>query len=292
MKEFHTSATLFFCGKGNDWDRTTDLMSQWYEWLATAGLLLEFVDTPSGCTESTRMRRIPDPMQRWLYLLHEFVGAPVFTWDLSPAQKKAWWYHCEQAGHGHYYHKVNGELLPGAPPGERIPLDGLFTKHLLPEDFPVCSEVRDVIHESERLLACLKSSPTEAGMDRVEPDATAKSDTRTEPDANGYVRNPIDQSPNVSASEILAEHCPNGFVLTHKQLVSALEQFQVNRVKWSRPIGKNGEPRQNRLTVHLTDWLEYVRRSMGTESDGTPHVSPKEKEKRQAAIRARKTSGK
>lgn len=175
MKEYQILGALWFCGKEDDSDRTADLKNQWCEWLATAGLLLEFIETPSGCTESTRMRRISNPMHRWVYLLHEFVGAPVFTWDLSPTQKKALLYHSERSGN-RYYEKISGELVPGAPDRTRISLKGICTIHLLPEAFPVCSEVRDVIHESERLLACLQLPQKEVVAVSAKPNGTVTTD--------------------------------------------------------------------------------------------------------------------
>lgn len=112
------------------------------------------------------------------------------------------------------------------------------------------------------------------------------------PDEAGYVRNPVDESAYVSATSILADHTPPEFRLTHKQLVGYIEDFSKNHIRWSRPLGDDGKPRSNRLTVHLADWAEYVKRRQPAEDDGTAKVLPKEIEEREAAIRATKAKGK
>jgi hypothetical protein len=113
-------------------------------------------------------------------------------------------------------------------------------------------------------------------------------DLVTEPNAIGYVQTPVDPSAYVPASEVLNRHCPDDLPLTHKQLVSAIEDFTKNKIRWSRPMSKEGTPRMNRLLVHLVDWTNYVQSSMSENADGTPYVSPEDKEQRQAAIRAKK----
>ena len=168
VEGFHVRGRLAWCDSINQSESKSEQWKQWQEWLATAGMLLEFVDTPPGCTESADLRLIPNPLRRWIYLLHEFDSSPVFTWDLSPVQIKAWWQICEELGHGHYYHKVGDEWVPGAAAGERLPLDGICTIDKLPVNFHVCSEVRDVLYESERLLDVLEFSLPESSEGQPE----------------------------------------------------------------------------------------------------------------------------
>jgi hypothetical protein len=192
MEGFHVRGRLAWCDSIDQSESKSERWTQWQEWLATAGMLLDFVDTPLGCTESTDLRLIPNPLRRWIYLLHEFGSSSVFTWDMSPIQVEAWWRLCEHLGRGHYYHNVGDEWVLGAAAGERLPLDDICTVNKLPMNFHVCSEIRDVIYESEKLLDVLTSAP---GGSSTDQQATEK----------GYVKEPLDITAYKAASEIRSE---------------------------------------------------------------------------------------
>jgi len=80
------------------------------------------------------------------------------------------------------------------------------------------------------------------------------------PDDRGYVATPSDPSAYVPASDIVSKHAPAALCLTIKQLTQILEDYPTNRIRWTRPPGKKGNPRPNRRSVHLADFFDYVER--------------------------------
>lgn len=141
-----------------------------------------------------------------------------------------------------------------------------------------------------------------AGGDRggstrlVVSEAEAGSAKQDVPDGNGYVVSPSDPTAYVPASEIVSKHTPTSIPVTSKELPGILEDFATNRVKWTRPPGKDGKPRSNRRNVHLTEWLDYIRRRerAGIRADGDdwPVVNEGEIAERASVIRGEKLAGK
>lgn len=122
--------------------------------------------------------------------------------------------------------------------------------------------------------------------------ADAASAAEAEADANGYVRSPADPTAYVPASEIIAEHSDRlGYALSAKMLGEIVERYETNNVRWSRPVNrKTGTPMAQRRTVHLNDWLDYVKRltSGGSQVDRWPSMSETEIERRKLLARTSK----
>lgn len=120
-------------------------------------------------------------------------------------------------------------------------------------------------------------------------DAVSQGD---KPDEHGYVGLPDDPAAYVPAVEILARHTPADLLpISMDRLVAIIEDYDANRVRWTRPRTKNGRPRQNRRSVHLGDWAAYVNRRLAAEKDGFPRLTEaeiEEIERRKAAIRESK----
>lgn len=58
-----------------------------------------------------------------------------------------------------------------------------------------------------------------------------------------------------TAKDIRTKHTPAGVVLDQRRLVKFLNLH--SDIRQRRPQGKNGEPRKNRLLVHLADWYKH-----------------------------------
>jgi len=116
------------------------------------------------------------------------------------------------------------------------------------------------------------------------------------PNAEGYVASPADPTAYLPASEIRTKHTPAEVEVTAKQIPGILKDYKSNRIRWTRPLGREGKPRENRLKIHLSDWVAYCARRQGTggAADKTdwPQVSEDETSERTKAIRQRKVSGK
>lgn len=103
------------------------------------------------------------------------------------------------------------------------------------------------------------------------------------PAANGYVSQPNDPSVFVPATVILTDYSQDlGFKLKVKMLGEIIENFKVNKIRWSRPLMKDGKPNMRRRIVHLTDWISYLNRFSGRSSkqDDRPNLNPTEIERR------------
>lgn len=112
------------------------------------------------------------------------------------------------------------------------------------------------------------------------------------PDEHGYVASPADPATYVPVTDILAKHTPVDLVISMKELGTILEDYNTNRIRWTRPLGKNGQPIRNRRSVHLGDWTAYVKRLLPAGEDGFPRLTKAELEQRKAAVRKGKHVGK
>ncbi|MEW6200046.1 MAG: hypothetical protein AB1601_15455 [Planctomycetota bacterium] len=112
------------------------------------------------------------------------------------------------------------------------------------------------------------------------------------PNECGYVGLPADLAAYVPAADILAKHTPAELKISIKELGTILEDYHTNRVRWTRPLGRNGHPVPNRRNVHLGDWTAYVKRRLPAEEDGFPRLTEAELEQRKAAVRDAKHTGK
>lgn len=131
-----------------------------------------------------------------------------------------------------------------------------------------------------------------------EPDAAIadtgkRSGKASEPDSDGYVRDPADESAYVPKSEILTKHTPTRLPIGDKSLTATLSDFTRNGVRWTRPkSAKSGQPHPQRLSVHLADWSEYVSNQMkqdATEEYNLDEDLPSQAEIRKRAIEVRRS---
>jgi hypothetical protein len=128
-----------------------------------------------------------------------------------------------------------------------------------------------------------------AGSESPPVEATSQSDI---PNERGYVASPADPAAYVPASDVLARHTPADLPISMKELGTILADYDTNRVRWTRPLGKNGQPMRNRRSVHLGDWTAYVKRRSPNEADGFPRLTDAELEQRKAAVRNARHAGK
>ncbi len=116
---------------------------------------------------------------------------------------------------------------------------------------------------------------------------------RDRPDEEGYVEDPSDLTAYVSASEIVYKRTPPDIRISLKKLPTILQDFAANRVRWTRPRDKSGQPIPNRRSVHLADWLQYIDdqkcRVANSGDDGWPAMSEAEAVERAAEVRHAKT---
>ncbi|MGY8805892.1 MAG: hypothetical protein ACKVK6_16875, partial [bacterium] len=110
------------------------------------------------------------------------------------------------------------------------------------------------------------------------------SDPSKMPDEFGYVAVPPDWSAYMPQSEVIAAETPSDLGITVKKMKVILHQYDQNRIRWTRPLKKDGTPRSNRCCIHLNDWKAYVRRITGIHEDGSPVVPPDEIKVREQAI--------
>ncbi len=120
-------------------------------------------------------------------------------------------------------------------------------------------------------------------------DAVSQGD---KPDEHGYVGFPADPAAYAPAADVLVKHTPAALSVSMKELGTILEDYHTNRVRWTRPLGKNGQPIRNRRSVHLGDWTAYVKRRLPAEEDGFPRLTEAELESRKAAVRDARHAGK
>lgn len=133
--------------------------------------------------------------------------------------------------------------------------------------------------------------PLILGTERASPVRKAPQDHTPDddmPDERGFVKNPKDHTAYRPATEILNKHTPPLVATTYKQLKAILRRHP--EVRRTRPKGKQGEPRPNRLNVHLADWHKLKEKLLvpSADSDGWPPVSDEEVADRKAAIRRTK----
>jgi len=134
-----------------------------------------------------------------------------------------------------------------------------------------------------------RAQQPDAGADNTVNAEVKKND---EPDERGYVESPTDPTAYVPATDILTEHTPAALSVSMKELGTILEDYHVNRIRWTRPLGKSRQPMRNRRSVHLGDWTAYVKRRVPADADGFPRLSEAELESRKAAVRNSKHAGK
>ncbi|MFQ5807429.1 MAG: hypothetical protein ACE5I3_13355, partial [Phycisphaerae bacterium] len=154
-----------------------------------------------------------------------------------------------------------------------------------------CSDLATVL--ADELEAALSGGNADVGPGE---DAHELVGQAGEPDATGYVAHPTDRSAYVSAGDIVSKHTPAKMPLTAKQLTQVLEDYGTNHIRWTRPAGRDGKPRKNRRSIHVTDWLAYVERQrasgVAADENGWPTVSSDEIAERADAIRRQKPAGK
>jgi len=104
----------------------------------------------------------------------------------------------------------------------------------------------------------------------------------------------VDLQDYLSATEIRTKHTPPGVVLEHRRLVKFLSTHPA--IRTANPPGNDGNPRKNRLIVHLADWIKHqdALKEWDTAYRNLPidAVPVSEIEKRTAAVRRKKQGGK
>ncbi|MCK6458102.1 MAG: hypothetical protein L6Q92_16430 [Phycisphaerae bacterium] len=111
--------------------------------------------------------------------------------------------------------------------------------------------------------------------DALDPPQAVSQDDK--PDKRGYVESPAHPKDYVPATDILATHTPVGLPITMDRLVAIIEDYDSNRVRWTRPRAKNGRPMRNRRSVHVGDWAQYVKRRLPPrDADGYPTLTKAE----------------
>lgn len=119
---------------------------------------------------------------------------------------------------------------------------------------------------------------------------SASKDIDARPNQKGYVGQPADPDAYVSDSELRREHTPEGLVLSPKQLTGILEDHLTNRIRWTRPLTKQGKPNPHRRCVHLGDWRRFIDRQTNPAAsgfDGGADPTPDEIAEAKAEIRNR-----
>lgn len=94
----------------------------------------------------------------------------------------------------------------------------------------------------------------------------------------------------ITATQIRTEHTPDGVVLDHRKLNKFLD-LQSDTIRTTRPLGKNGKPRTNRLLVHLGDWhknTDALIEWCDADSNPIDRQSKEQIEARKEAVRIRK----
>lgn len=156
------------------------------------------------------------------------------------------------------------------------------TFEVIPRDPPRLEAVIIDMHES---AADLEAQGMPKAADATVPDTAAS------PQADGYVEQPADPTAYVPMATILAEHAGElRGDLTERRLRTIIEDHATNRIRWTRPLTKDGKRAQNRRHVHLNDWLDWLRRTCGT-ADGDNLPDPAHVERTKAAMRQRKAAG-
>lgn len=125
------------------------------------------------------------------------------------------------------------------------------------------------------------------------PAKTVSQDDR--PDNCGYVESPADPAAYAPATDILTKHTPADLPILMDRLVAIIEDHDANRVRWTRPLTKNGRPMKNRRSVHLGDWMAYLKRRSPADKDGFPRLTEAEIEdieRRKADANRLKRAGK
>lgn len=140
--------------------------------------------------------------------------------------------------------------------------------------------------ERNRIRAIALAQRTAYGHDRR---AEAKR-LESEPDATGYVANPIDVGAFVPMKEILTNHA-KAPGLNEKVCKRIILDYPANHVRWTRPLNKAGLPMRIRLSVHLEDWLQCLDRRKAlpvspVDEDGFPNVSTAEVEAAKSLFRS------
>lgn len=114
--------------------------------------------------------------------------------------------------------------------------------------------------EDETPTAAPTPTDAETAKDEANGGGDVTATAKESIDEKGEVRNPRDPTAYVSAKEILTKHTPVEIATTHKQLIKVLEdQPKIRRWRW----------RTNRLSIHLSDWSEFVQLRMAVvDGDG------------------------
>jgi hypothetical protein len=181
------------------------LWQEWLDWLTIAGDAVELCKIPQGCSESLPL--VPHPLNRWLYLVHEFVAPGLFTWGLTPSQLNDWQQRCNEAGFGEIYqsevdsHGTRSHWL-GAAAGERLRVEGLYSLQELPASFHVCSEIQNVIYESRKVLSVLEPKP-------IQPDGDGDGASDSQHETTDPVRPVVAESDDRRVSVERTASAPN-----------------------------------------------------------------------------------
>ena len=109
---------------------------------------------------------------------------------------------------------------------------------------------------------------------------------QAKPDDSGYVAKPLEPGQYIPASVILTDFTPENLFISLKKLAQIVEDYAQNRVRWTRPLKRDGEPNPRRRAVHIPDWAAYCANRKKLDSEGFPVQAAEESEARKVTIRA------
>jgi hypothetical protein len=129
--------------------------------------------------------------------------------------------------------------------------------------------------------ACGKNSAARQADRPMYDDCTPRND--------GYVDLPTDPDAYIPIKDIVvAEHTPLELSIDPKKAKRIALDYPTNKIRWTHPRNKSGEPTKNRTCIHYGDWCDYIRR-LSKPDDGAPHISEADVKARTDAIRKTKS---
>lgn len=188
---------------------------------------------------------------------------------------------------GRRFHRSLAKLLSNVTPGTRRWMHSLRPPLGIPAGFVKLPAVPTAFEEAaQTLMGEFRAMAAKSSRPRKPVHSERKSD---KPDASGFVAAPSDPTAYLPQAQIMAEHLPDEVMIREKELANILRDYAANRVRWTRPRGKNGIPRPNRRNIHLTDWKRYVE---GRTADTKREPTAEEIEARKAHIQRSRSQGK
>jgi hypothetical protein len=203
-------------------------------WEEAAPVILELLSNrPPGLLDASSGARIDSAPVRWRSIIEE--------WQLALRTLRDAKGHLDMCELTQWYSSECGNAT-FAKWAEII--EASRSVNLLVKDMP-----RDATREADASTATNTRANKSEG-DGAKSDAPPDEQAETI-DATGLVTNPKDETAYRPATDVLRNHTPAAVAVTYKQFTAILERHPEIR-RWI--------PRPQRLSVHLADWLDYVRK--------------------------------